>query len=406
MTQNIKTLQDLPQSLSNKTVLVRGDLNVPVQSGTITDTARIERLKPTITTLQDKGARVVVLSHFGRPKGEPNPEFSLSFMVQTLDKLWETPVSFCDDITAESTAGHIKAMANGAVCLLENTRFYAGEEENDPDFARQLAHLGDIFVNDAFSTAHRAHASTEGLAHILPSYAGTLMEEELNALAQALEKPERPVVAVVGGAKISTKLDLLANMIKKVDTLILGGGMANTFLKAKGVEIGNSLCEEDMLETERTIMARAKDENCELILPIDVVQAEKFEANCVHETVTIDKISADMMVLDAGPQTIEICKQAVDNSKTLVWNGPMGAFEIEPFEKGTVALASYAGKRTQAGKLCSVAGGGDTVSALKMAKVLDQFSYISTAGGAFLEWLEGKDLPGVAALKTNNKKAA
>lgn len=406
MTQHIKTLQDLPQNLSGQRILLRGDLNVPVQNGEITDTARIERLKPTITALKNRGARIIVLSHFGRPKGEKNSEYSLSFMVPTLEQYWGTPVSFCDDIKAESNAGHINAMHDGTVCLLENTRFYDGEESNDADFARSLAHLGDLFVNDAFSAAHRAHASTEGLAHFLPSYAGLLMEEELNALSQALEKPERPVVAVVGGAKISTKLDLLANMIKKVDTLILGGGMANTFLKAKGVEIGKSLCEDDMLDTARTIMARAKDENCELILPIDVVQAEKFEANCAHETVTIDNISANMMVLDAGPQTIEICKQALNNSKTLVWNGPMGAFEISPFQEGTVALAAHAGSLTQDNKLRSVAGGGDTVSALKMANVLDKFSYISTAGGAFLEWLEGKDLPGVAALKTNNKKAA
>lgn len=388
---DFKTLDDLPQDLTGKTVLVRADLNVPVQDGKVTDMTRIDRVKPTIDFLREKEAKIIVLSHFGRPKGQENPEFSLAFLPEVLTERWGTKVTF-------------KEGEN--VTLLENLRFHEGEEKNDMEFAKQLASKGEYYVNDAFSVSHRAHASVEAITHCLPSHAGRLMEKELSSLKQALETPERPVTAVVGGAKISTKLELLGNLIKKVDTLILGGGMANTFLKADGLKIGTSLCEDDMLDTAREIMKQAKNENCNLVLPIDVVVAKEFKAHSEHETVKSQEVPNDMMILDTGEQTIHYCKELLDVAKTLVWNGPMGAFELQPFNKGTNELASYAGQLTKEGKLSSIAGGGDTVAALEQAGAADNFTYISTAGGAFLEWLEGKELPGVAALKTSAKKAA
>ncbi len=387
---NFQTLNDLPQNLSGKTVLLRADLNVPVQQGKVTDTTRIDRLKPTIDELKQREAKIIILSHFGRPKGQINPEFSLAFLTDILSKRWNTQVTF---------------ETGNNVVLLENLRFNSGEEDNDSAFAKQLAEQGDYFVNDAFSVSHRAHASVEAITRYLPSYAGRLMEMELKSLSLALETPERPVTAVVGGAKISTKLELLSNLIKKVDTLILGGGMANTFLKADGLNIGKSLCENDMLDTARQIMKDAKLHKCNLVLPVDVVIADEFKSNSPHKTVNSKNVPDDKMILDAGEETIKHCKELLDLTKTLVWNGPMGAFELEPFNIGTDDLASYAGKLTKQGKLLSVAGGGDTVSALEQAGAAKDFTYISTAGGAFLEWLEGKKLPGVAALKISDKAA-
>ncbi len=387
---DFQTLDDLPTNLSGKTVLLRADLNVPVQEGKITDTTRIDRVRPTIDELKKRGAKIIILSHFGRPKGQENLEFSLSFLPEALSKKWNTEVTF---------------EIGDNVVLLENLRFNAGEEANDTGFAKELASKGDYYVNDAFSVSHRAHASVEAITNFIPSYAGRLMEIELKSLSEALETPERPVTAVVGGAKISTKLELLGNLIKKVDTLILGGGMANTFLKADGLNIGKSLCENEMLGIAKEIMADAKTHKCNLVLPVDVVVADEFKANSPHETVKSKHVPNDQMILDAGEDTIKHCKELLDLTKTLVWNGPMGAFELEPFDKGTNALASYAGQLTKQGKLLSVAGGGDTVSALEQAGAAGDFTYISTAGGAFLEWLEGKKLPGVAALKISDKVA-
>ncbi len=394
---DFNTLHDM--DLNGKIVLLRADLNVPVDADkNITDTTRIDRLKPTIDLLAAKGAKTLILSHFGRPKGEHNSEFSLAFLPPALQKQWGVEVQFaedCIDIPAQNVAANLK---NGQFGLLENLRFHKGEEANDHEFAQKLAALGDLFVNDAFSAAHRAHASTEALAHLLPCAAGLLMEAELTALQDALEAPDHPVIALVGGAKISSKLDVLGNLIKKVDMLILGGGMANTFLYAQGHDLKASLCEKDMADTARDIMAQAKTHNCEIILPIDGVAAEKFAANAPHTTCGNDAIPDGTMVLDIGAGTIEMLKGKISTAKTLLWNGPMGAFELTPFDNGTVQLARFAAECTKNGTLKSVAGGGDTVAALEQANAAKDFTYISTAGGAFLEWLEGKTLPGVAAL--------
>lgn len=381
-----------------KTVLVRGDLNVPVQDGKVSDTTRLDRLAPTLTELASKGAKVVVLSHFGRPKGKRKEEDSLKPIAQALSKAANAPVAFADDCVGPVAQKVIDGLKPGGIAVLENLRFYPGEEDNDPAFAQQLAALGDIYVNDAFSAAHRAHASTHALAGLLPAYAGRLMEAELKALTAALEKPERPVIALVGGAKISTKLDLLNNLVTKVDKLVLGGGMANTFLHAKGVNVGKSLCERDMADQARTIMATAQKHGCEIILPVDGVIAREFKAGAASQVCDVKAIPAEGMMLDIGPATVESLKGVLKTCKTAVWNGPLGAFEIAPFDKGTNDTAKAVAELTVAGKLLSVAGGGDTVAALAHAGVEDKFSYISTAGGAFLEWLEGKELPGVAAL--------
>ncbi|HMG51205.1 MAG TPA: phosphoglycerate kinase [Inquilinus sp.] len=392
-----KTLDDV--DVRGKTVLVRGDLNVPVDGGNVSDTTRLDRLAPTIDEIADKGGRVVLLSHFGRPKGV-TPEFSLKTIVlPALEEVLERPVAFAEDCIGPAAEVAVKALKDGQILLLENVRFHPEEEKNDPAFAKALAALGDIYVNDAFSAAHRAHASTEGITHHLPAYAGRLMQAELEALSAALEAPKRPVLAIVGGAKISTKLDLLGNLVAKVDRLVLGGGMANTFLAAQGVAVGKSLCEHDMADAVHSILGKAKAAGCEIVLPVDGVVAREFKADAPHEAVDNAAIPADAMLLDIGPKSVANLKALLAETKTVVWNGPLGVFEKRPFDAGTVAVARAAADLTQAGKLLTVAGGGDTVAALAHAGVEDRFSYISTAGGAFLEWLEGKDLPGVAALK-------
>ncbi|HYH39799.1 MAG TPA: phosphoglycerate kinase, partial [Azospirillum sp.] len=391
------TIDDL--NVSGKTVLVRADLNVPMQDGTVSDTTRIDRLAPTLKELAGKGAKVVILSHFGRPKGGPDTKNSLRHVLGDLSKAVGQEVAFAEDCVGDTAKAAIAAAKPGQMVLLENTRFHAEEEKNDPAFARQMAELGDFYVNDAFSAAHRAHASTEGVARHLPSAAGRLMQQELEALTKALEKPERPVCAVVGGAKISTKLDLLGNLVGKVDMLALGGGMANTFLYAQGVDVGASLCEKDMAEQARAIMATAKTAGCEILLPQDFIVAKEFKAGAASRDVDAKAIGADEMALDVGPKTVEFLGLKIQGARTVVWNGPLGAFEIKPFDAGTNAVAGLVAERTREGGLLSVAGGGDTVSALSSAGVEDKFTYVSAAGGAFLEWLEGKDLPGVAALK-------
>ena len=386
--------------VAGKTVLVRGDLNVPMKDGAVTDTTRLDRFAPTLLELADKGAKVVVMSHFGRPKGQRKPEFTLRPVAAALEKaLGGKPVAFVDDCIGPSVEAAIAALQPGQFLMLENLRFYAEEEKNDPEFAKKLAALGDIYVNDAFSAAHRAHASTEGIAHYLPSAAGRLMQEELDALTKALETPMRPVMGVVGGAKISTKLDLLGNLVEKMDVLVLGGGMANTFLAARGTDIGKSLCEKDMLDAARSIMEKAKAENCELMLPVDAVEAKELAAGVTTQTVPIDQVGADDMILDVGPESVKALNAKLDTCHTVLWNGPLGAFEVAPFDVGTNLTAAHAAELTENGRLLSVAGGGDTVSALRKAGVIGQFTYVSAAGGAFLEWLEGKDLPGVAALR-------
>ena len=391
------TIDDL--DVNGKTVLVRADLNVPMQDGKVSDTTRIDRLAPTLTELAKKGAKVVVLSHFGRPKNGPDAKNSLRNVLEALSAAVGQTVAFGEDCVGEKAKAAIDGVQPGAIVLLENTRFHAEEEKNDPAFAKRIADLGDLYVNDAFSAAHRAHASTEGVARYLPAAAGRLMQAELEALTKALEKPERPVAAVVGGAKISTKLDLLGNLVKKVDMLALGGGMANTFLYAQGVDVGASLCEKDMADQARAIMETAKASNCELLLPKDFIVAKEFKAGAAHRAVPADGIGADEMALDVGPATVEFLGLKLQGAKTVVWNGPLGAFEIQPFDAGTNAVAGLVAERTSEGGLLSVAGGGDTVAALAHAGVEEKFTYISAAGGAFLEWLEGKDLPGVAALK-------
>jgi phosphoglycerate kinase len=384
--------------LKGKRVLVRVDLNVPVENGRVTDATRIERAVPTIKAITDKGGKVILLSHFGRPKGR-DPKQSLKPVAQEVSQVIGKPVTFADDCIGEAAETAVAAMKPGDVLCLENTRFHKEEEKNDPQFVAALAKLGDIYVNDAFSAAHRAHASTEGVAHKLPAYAGLAMQGELEALNKALDAPQKPVIAIIGGAKVSTKLELLENLIAKVDALVIGGGMANTFLFARGMAIGKSLAEKDMADTARRIMDKADDKNCAIILPIDAIVGYHFQANTPSHDYGVDAIPADGMMLDVGPLSVERIKAAIDDAATLVWNGPLGAFEMTPFDKATVAVAQYAAKRTKAGQLVSIAGGGDTVAALNHAHVANDFTYVSTAGGAFLEWMEGKNLPGVEALK-------
>lgn len=392
-----KTLDDM--ELAGKRVLVRVDINVPVEDGHVTDTTRIDRIVPTIQDILKAGGLPILLAHFGRPKGQVVPEMSLRVTLPALQKALGREVTFIERPDAEALAG----LPDGSVVLVENTRFAAGEEANDPAMAAFLAGLGDVFCNDAFSAAHRAHASTTGVAHLLPSCAGRLMEAELSALEAALSKPERPVGAVVGGAKVSTKIALLENLVARLDLLVIGGGMANTFLAAKGASLGASLSEPDFIDTARAIMQRATETGCTILLPVDGLAARAFAARAPYDVVRLDAdttLDSDQMVLDAGPQSIEAVEQAFAGLKTLIWNGPLGAFEIPPFDTATVAAARTAAARTKAGDLISVAGGGDTVAALNQAGVSDDFTYISTAGGAFLEWMEGKTLPGVEALQT------
>ncbi|MEL7214609.1 MAG: phosphoglycerate kinase [Pseudomonadota bacterium] len=380
--------------LAGKTVLTRLDLNVPTDGGRITDETRIVRAAPTVKAILAAGGRPVILSHFGRPKGQMVPDLSLRFLVPALEAHIGAKVDFVERPSREL----IDATPMDRVILVENTRFAAMEEANDPMMAKFLASLGDVYCNDAFSAAHRAHASTEGIAHLLPNCAGLLMAEELTALERVLSNPPRPVTAVVGGAKVSTKLDLLGNLLTRVDRIVIGGGMANTFLAAQGMEVGKSLCETDMLDTAREIMAKAGDAGCTLVLPVDVVAATQFAANADHVTVAADACPADRMILDAGPASVAAIEEVFATSKAVLWNGPLGAFEIEPFDRATVAAARKAAALTKAGTILSVAGGGDTVAALNAAGAAADFTYVSSAGGAFLEWLEGKTLPGVAAL--------
>ncbi len=391
-----KTLDDV--AMAGKTVLTRVDINVPMEGGRVTDTTRIDKIRPTVEDIIARGGKVVLLAHFDRPKGKVVPEMSLGHVKEALAASLGRKVVFGADCVGDPARAAIAAAAQGDVVLLENTRFHPGEEKNDAGLAAQMAALGDIYVNDAFSAAHRAHASTEGIARLLPKAAGRLMEAELKALEAALGAPVRPVVAVVGGAKVSTKLDLLGNLVGKVDHLVIGGGMANTFLVAQGVEVGKSLAERDMAETAREILAKAKAAGCTIHLPLDVVVAREFKAGAANETVAAGACPADAMILDAGPQTVAALTGVFETCKTLIWNGPLGAFEIEPFNAATNAAARVAASLTRAGKMVSVAGGGDTVAALNQAGAAADFTFISTAGGAFLEWMEGKVLPGVAAL--------
>ena len=388
-----KTLDDM--DLAGKRVLTRVDINVPMEDGRVTDTTRIDRILPTINDILAAGGTPILLAHFGRPKGKPNPDYSLSLVQPALEAALGRGVTFIERPSREA----IDALPADAVVLVENTRFTPMEEANDPQMAAFLASLGDVYVNDAFSAAHRAHASTEGVAHLLPACAGRLMEAELKALDAALGNPARPVVAVVGGAKVSTKLDLLGNLLRKVDTLVIGGGMANTFLAAQGLDVGKSLAEHDMAETARAILAQADEVACEILLPTDAVIAREFRAGAETEVVPVGQCPSDAMILDTGPDSVARIIAAFDAAKTLVWNGPLGAFEIAPFDEATTAAARHAADLTDAGRLVSVAGGGDTVAALNKAGVGERFSYVSTAGGAFLEWMEGKTLPGVAALE-------
>ena len=393
------TFKKLSQAdVSGKTVLVRADLNVPVKDGRVTDATRIERFAPTVTDLAKRGAKVVVLAHFDRPKGKRVPEMSLRPIAPALEKAVGQKVAFADDCIGPEAEKVVKALQPGDVALLENVRYHKGEEANDPEFSKALAALGDIYVNDAFSAAHRAHASTEGVAHFLPTYAGLQMEAELEALQAALESPKKPVMAIVGGAKISTKLDVLKHLVDKVDMLVIGGGMANTFLNAQNIKVGRSLCEKDLADTARDILAHAKRKNCEVLLPVDATVASEFKEGAQAGICDIHGVPSDMMILDVGPDTITLLEQKLASCKTLLWNGPLGAFEIKPFNVGTDAIAKTAAKLTKENGLVSVVGGGDTVAALNAAKVEDKLTYVSTAGGAFLEWMEGKDLPGVKAL--------
>ena len=391
-----RTLDDL--KVDGLRVLVRGDLNVPMADGRVTDSTRLERLAPTLTELSDKGARVIVLSHFGRPKGEAQAGMSLRPVADVLGKILNCNVAFSADCIGQAAESVINSMASGDIAVLENLRFHAGEESNAPDFARALAGLGDVYVNDAFSAAHRAHASTEQLAHLLPNAAGRQMQAELDALAAALDKPDRPVAAVVGGAKVSSKLSVLGNLLEKVDMLIIGGGMANTFLHAQGVEVGASLCERGLASKALAIMAKAKRADCELVLPVDAVVAAGLGGNVETQVCAITAVPHDKMILDIGPDSIADLEARLKACKTVVWNGPLGAFEIKPFDVGTNRVAAAAADLTVSGALVSVAGGGDTVAALNGAGATERFTYVSTAGGAFLEWLEGKALPGVKVL--------
>jgi phosphoglycerate kinase len=393
---SFRTLDDA--EVKGKRVLLRVDLNVPMEDGRVTDATRIERVVPTIQEVAGKGGRVVLLAHLGRPKGR-DPKQSLKPVAAALSRELGRPVAFAEDCIGDAAANAVAAMKDGDILLLENTRFHAGEEKNDPAFVKELAELGDLYVNDAFSAAHRAHASTEGVAHVLPAYAGRGMQAELEALAKGLDKPARPVLAIVGGAKVSTKIDLLENLVAKVDALVIGGGMANTFLHAIDLDIGRSLAEKDLAATAQRIIDKARDTSCAILLPVDAVVATELKAGAPHRTYGIDAIPSDGMILDIGSQSIERVNAAINDAATLVWNGPLGAFEHAPFDQGTVAAARHAAERTREGRLVSVAGGGDTVAALNHAGVADGFTYVSTAGGAFLEWLEGKALPGVEALR-------
>ncbi|WP_050929398.1 phosphoglycerate kinase [Aestuariivita boseongensis] len=384
--------------LAGKRVLVRVDLNVPLEGDTVTDDTRIQRLVPTVRDILNAGGKPILLSHFGRPKGKHVPEMSLRKLVPAIEAAFGVPVVFAADCRGPAAQAAADSLADGSVLLLENTRFYAGEEKNDPDLARDFAALADIYCNDAFSCAHRAHASTTGVAHLLPSCAGRLMQAELVALEAALGKPERPLIAVVGGAKVSTKLDLLSNLVEKVDHLVIGGGMANTFLAAQGIDVGKSLAEHDMTDTAADILTKAEKTGCEIVLPTDVVVAREFRENAPHETCAATACPSDAMILDTGPESVTRINALMEQARTLIWNGPLGAFEIAPFGTATFAAARKAAAMTKAGQLVTVAGGGDTVAALNMAGAAHDFTYISTAGGAFLEWMEGKTLPGVAAL--------
>tara|TARA_R110002073_G_scaffold314324_5_gene486568 strand:+ start:1838 stop:3049 length:1212 start_codon:yes stop_codon:yes gene_type:complete len=398
-----KTIADLG-ALDGKRVLIRADLNVPMgdnEAGerVVTDDTRIRSVAPTILHLMDKGAQVIVMSHFGRPKGQVVPEMSLEQVAQPLANTLKKPLVFVNDCAGDAVSETLDALEDGTVLLLENLRFHPGEESNDPDFAAALAANADYFVNEAFSCSHRAHASTEGITHLIPSAAGLSLEKELVALENALGKPVHPVCAVVGGAKVSSKLDVLTNLVEKVDHLIIGGGMANTFLAAQGVDVGASLCEHDLADTARAILSKAEAQGCTVHLPTDLVVAKEFKAHAACRTIGLNDVATDEMILDVGPESVVALAEMLKDCKTLIWNGPMGAFEIAPFDAATVALAKAAGALTAAGSLVSVAGGGDTVAALNHAGVADQFSHISTAGGAFLEWMEGKELPGVKALE-------
>jgi phosphoglycerate kinase len=382
----------------DKRVLVRVDLNVPAENGKPTDLTRIERVAPTIRDIADKGGKVILISHYGRPKGF-DPKESLQQFAPAIAEVLGRPVAFAADCIGDKAKTAIAAMKPGDILCLENTRFHKGEEKNDPAFIAELAALGDIFVNDAFSVSHRAHASVEGIGHKLPTYAGRTMQDELDALTKVLEAPTRPLAAIVGGAKVSTKLDLLGNLLAKVDVLVIGGGMANTFLAAQGHAVGKSLCEHDLLPTAREILAIAKSKGREIVLPVDAVVAKEFKANAPSRVTGVERVAPDEMILDIGPRSIEYVCSVLARVKTLVWNGPFGAFELEPFDTGTVEVAEAAAELTAIGKLITVAGGGDTVAALNIAGVTDRLTYVSTAGGAFLEWLEGKALPGVEVLR-------
>ena len=393
-----RTLDDAT-NLAGKTALVRVDFNVPMENGKVTEDTRLRVALPTINKLRDAGARVALLAHFDRPKGKVVPSMSLEPVVDDLEHLLGAPVRFATDCVGDEAKAMIADVDMGGVVLLENVRFHAGEEANDPAFAARLAELGDVYVNDAFSAAHRAHASTEGLARLLPAYAGESMRRELDALDKALGTPVKPVLGIVGGAKVSSKLDLLKNLVAQLDHLAIGGGMANTFLFAQGVDIGGSLCEKDMADTAREIIEEARRQGCELLLPVDVVVAKTVKPGVESGVRALDRIAADDLILDAGPETVARLKRAMDLSKTLIWNGPLGVFEVPPFDKATVEAARHAADLAKAGKITAVAGGGDTVSALNHAGVVEDMTFVSTAGGAFLEWMEGKPLPGVEALR-------
>ena len=397
MSKQFRTLDDV--ELRGKRVLLRVDLNVPTENGRVTDKTRIERVAPTIEEIAGKGGKVILLAHFGRPKGGPDEANSLKPVAAAVADIIKRPVAFCADCIGETPAAAIAKMKNGDVLLLENTRFYKGEEKNDPAHVAELAKLGDVYVNDAFSAAHRAHATTEGLAHKLPAHAGRAMQKELEALALALGDPERPVAAIVGGAKVSTKLDLLGNLVNKVDVLIIAGGMANTFLFAEGKPVGKSLCERALADTARSIVAAAEKAKCRILLPVDAIVAKELKAHVPAHVVDVGHVADDEMILDIGPKSVAAVEKVLGEIKTLVWNGPFGAFETPPFDAATMAIAKTAAALTKQGKLASVAGGGDTVAALNEAKIADEFTYVSAAGGAFLEWMEGKTLPGVEALR-------
>ncbi len=399
---SFRTLDDLGE-IRGKVALVRVDLNLPMNGGSATDVTRVQASAPTILELADAGAKVLLLAHFGRPGGKRSSTLSTSFVQDAVEDVLGREVMFISEVGGPVVEQSISILRDGDIGMLENTRFWAGEEANDPEFAKGIAAHGDFYINDAFSAAHRAHASTEGLAHLLPAFAGRAMEKELEALDAALEKPEQPVAAVVGGAKVSSKLDVLTNLVGKVQHLIIGGGMANTFLAARGVDVGKSLCEHDLTDTANAIMDKADHAGCTVHLPYDVVVSKEFAANPASlRTCNVHEVAADEMILDVGPQAVEALGDVLKTCRTLVWNGPLGAFETEPFDEATVALAKTAAALTQDGSLTSVAGGGDTVAALNHAGVAADFSYVSTAGGAFLEWMEGKELPGVAALTADS----